>query len=151
MGYLHCIEISTAFVDHLKNAGPISLNDICKMWSEGYDGERGIPKGSEEEWEWLTMACEYSILHYMSKGLIEPANRGELVSIVQLRSSAKITHKEFKRYLTEASAEDVNRIIGEAVDSMDEYSQWFDLIAWKMTDKAMKRPISLKPVRGVDL
>ena len=151
MGYLHCFEISKAFVDHLKNMGPISLNDICQMWSEGYDGERDIQKGSAEEWEWLTMACDYSILHYMSKDLIEPANRGELISIVQLRRSTKFTQKEFKGYLAEASAEDVNRIIGEAVDSTDEYFQWFDRIVWKMTDKAMKRPMSLKPVRGVDL
>ena len=141
MGYLYCRDISKIFIDHLKNTGPISIDQAVRKYDKKMVGKR------DDDWEEQQgMACEYSVLHYMSKGLIEPANRRDLIPIMQLWSSANITAKdEIKLFVEYASVDEMNGVIDEAVNDLSECYSWFDRIVWKMTESAMKRPALLKP------
>lgn len=171
MGYLYCRDISKILIDHLKNTGPISIDQAVRKYDAIYDemvqrehsGEFDDSELGDEykrmlgkrydDWEIQQgMACEYSVFHYMSKGLIEPAIRGALISVMQLWCSTNITAKdEIKLFIKYASVEEMNGVIGEAANYVDESCSWFDNIVWKMTDKARKRPRLLKPFDGVDL
>ena len=147
MGYLYCRDISKIFIDHLKNTGPISIDQAVRKYDKKMVGKR------DDDWEEQQgMACEYSVFHYMSKDLIEPANRGDLITIAQLWCSANITAKdEIRLFIEYASVDEMNRVIGEAANYLEESFSWFDQIVWKMTDKARKKPGLLKPFDGVDL
>lgn len=171
MGYLYCKTISKIFIDYLKNIGPITIAETVQKYDEAYD--QMIQKEYREELEdpelddeyksrlgkrdedWIEqtlMACELSVLHYLPKGLIEPANRRGLIPIVQLWSSINITAENEKRLFVESSSvEEVNKVICEAAARIDESGPWLDQIAWKMSAVAVKRPALLKPFDGVDL
>ncbi len=171
MGYLYCKTISKIFIDHLKNIGPITIAETVQKYDEAYDQmiqkeyreEFEDPElddkyksrhgKREEDWkEQAMMACQLSVLHYLPKGLIEPANRRGLIPIVQLWSSANITAEdEIRRFVEYSSMEEMNRVICEAASRIDESGPWLDQIAWKMSAMAVKRPALLKPFDGVDL
>ena len=147
MGYLCCRDISKIFIDHLKNTGPISIDQTVRKYDKKTLGKR------DDDWKIQQgMACEHSVLHYMLQGIIEPANRGDLIPVVQLWRSTNITAKdEIKLFIEYASVDELNGVIGEAANYLDESYSWFDRIVWKMTDKAKERLGLLNPFDGVDL
>ena len=171
MGYLSCKTISQIFIDHLKNIGPITIAETVQKYDEAYDqifhkeyreefedpeldDEYKSRLGKrEEDWrEQAQLACELSVLHYLPKGLIEPANRRDLISIVQLWSSTNIrAEDEIRLFVESSSVEEMNGVICEAAARIDESGPWLDQIAWKMSAVAEKRPALLRPFEGVDL
>lgn len=158
MGFFSSYNMSSVFLDYLRNVGPISITETVEKYHtcHPYHMGMGATTQRKELKDHAASALENAVVSYVRTGVIEVVNRHqeEAWSVLRctfLPTKEDISEDEATRVLNAATTAEYHAMLLACFQwDSDGNWIWFDPIVWTLTEAARQNPTMVRPFCGVD-